>query len=78
MGLGDNPGAPLKIGACTCLFMVLTIGLTFMSFYWGLYNTASAYDENAANTLSYDDCTRTPLTVDDIASKTCWTQVFKF
>ena len=72
MGFGDKPGTACKIGACCCLTMVLTIGLSFMSLYWGLYNTATAYDENKANSLTYDDCGGV-YSDDDIVTKTGWT-----
>ena len=77
MGLGDKPGSGFKIGACCCLTTVLIIGLCFMSFYWGLYNTAAAYDENAANTLTYDQCGGV-FGEEDLVKATGWTQAFKF
>ena len=54
--MGDEGGLYFKLASCCCLALALSVSISFMCFYWSLYNTADIYDFLDNGPTNYDGC----------------------
>ena len=75
-------GIYFKLASCCCLVLALSVSISFMCFYWSLYNTTVQYDALDTAPTNYDGCgldsTEVPAYLVNGMIETGWTQVFRF